>query len=303
MSCRVLDIDDYADEIHLFDPYKRFDEDYKDDQEMENHIKRLVELISHYRGFSNRKRKNFSNFEEVYVYVRTFLNVREPVPLDPELNQLIDEFLAHIRLSKEITPVSSINPVSVSYNNHSLRNPGKIALWKGDITLLQVDAIVNAANSQMLGCFAPMHICIDNCIHTFAGPQLRDDCFKIMSKQKIEEPNGYAKITRAYNLPSSFVIHTVGPIYQEECAAQCEQELKSCYNSILDCASLIQSIRSVAFCCISTGVFRYPAEEAAKLAIKTVDDWISSHPDKINLVVFNVFSQKDLNIYENLLAQ
>lgn len=176
----------------------------------------------------------------------------------------------------------------------------KLAVWQGDISTLKVDAIVNAANNQMLGCWQPLHACIDNVIHTAAGVQLRDDCNVIMQKQGFAEPTGTAKITRAYNLPSKFVLHTVGPIVRNELTAQNKSDLASAYTSCLEVGKEMLAIKSIAFCCISTGVFGYPAENAAKLAFSSVSNWLENNPGYFDLVVFNVFSQNDRTIYESL---
>lgn len=174
----------------------------------------------------------------------------------------------------------------------------KVVLWQGDITTLNVDAIVNAANNQLLGCFQPQHKCIDNAIHNRAGVQLRNDCHTIMIKQGHVEAAGDAKVTRAYNLPSNYVIHTVGPIVQGEVTTQDKRLLASCYTSTLDVAKAMDAIRSIAFCAISTGLFGYPIEQAAPVAIQTVSDWLKQHPNQLDIVIFNVFSKRDLHIYQ-----
>lgn len=182
---------------------------------------------------------------------------------------------------------------------------GVISVWQGDITRLAVDAIVNAANSQMLGCFIPMHTCIDNCIHTFAGIQLRAECSRQMSKmrakygQDYEQPTAVPMLTDAYNLPAKKVIHVVGPIVAGELTPTLEQDLADCYTNTLDLCEQ-NSLRSVAFCCISTGVFRFPAKRAAQIAVKTVRQWLADHDGDMDRVIFNVFSDKDRDIYEHL---
>lgn len=177
----------------------------------------------------------------------------------------------------------------------------RLSLWQGDITTLQADAIVNAANSQMLGCFSPLHSCIDNIIHTMAGTELREECYRIMKKQVTEEPTGRAKITSGYNLPAKYVIHTVGPIVQGGLQDRHRVLLASCYNSCLYLASK-HSLESIAFCCISTGVFMFPQDQAAKIAVTTVRDWLEDHPDtSVNKVIFNVFKDEDFRLYDALL--
>ena len=173
-------------------------------------------------------------------------------------------------------------------------------MWKGDITTLKCDGIVNAANSQMLGCFCPNHGCIDNAIHTYAGVQLRLECARIMGAQGREEPAGRAKITQAYNLPCSYVLHTVGPIVYGKLTEQNKTDLANCYRSCLKLAEDC-GLRSIAFCCISTGEFCFPNEIAAQIAVGTVDEYKKQSGSKIK-VVFNVFKEKDHAIYKRLLG-
>lgn len=180
------------------------------------------------------------------------------------------------------------------------------ALWQGDITELKVDAIVNAANDALLGCFQPFHACIDNAIHAAAGPRLREDTAIIMGIQGSSEETGQAKITRAYHLPSRFILHTVGPIFHGNPENIPEDEkalLSSSYRACLDLASEVSAIRSIAFCSISTGVFGFPAIPAARIALKTVDRWLLDHPGRFDLVVFDLFSKRDYEIYCKALAE
>ena len=181
-------------------------------------------------------------------------------------------------------------------------SPVTYVLWQGDITRLCVDAIVNAANSQMLGCFHPLHKCIDNAIHSAAGVQLREECHQLMLRQGHPEETGTAKITKAYNLPCKHVIHTVGPIIPDGIPTAFQQEqLASCYRSIMACADE-NRLESIAFCCISTGEFRFPNKLAAEIAVKTVKDYLLEHPNtSIKHVVFNVFKDVDKEIYQRLL--
>ena len=177
----------------------------------------------------------------------------------------------------------------------------EIEIIQGDITTLKVDAIVNAANSALLGCFAPLHICIDNCIHTYAGIQLRLACNELMQKQGHEEGTGLCKITPAFNLPSRYVLHTVGPIIYTSVGKREKLLLANCYKNCLETASQNQ-LESVAFCCISTGVFRFPADLAAQIAVETIEKWLAENSDSsLKKVVFNVFGNKDLEIYQGLL--
>ena len=193
------------------------------------------------------------------------------------------------RLAKRgITRLEDLKPVQ----------PG-LYLWQGDITTLAADAIVNAANRQMLGCFVPCHGCIDNAIHTYAGVQLRLECAGIMERQGHEEETGHAKITKAYNLPCRFILHTVGPIIYGSVSEADRKLLADCYRSCLDLAAE-HGLRSVAFCCISTGEFHFPNELAAQIAIQTVTDWQRQNPNQME-VIFNVFKDSDREIYERLL--
>mgnify|MGYP006225863519 FL=1 len=179
----------------------------------------------------------------------------------------------------------------------------QLKLWRGDITTLACDAIVNAANSELLGCFRPDHPCIDNAIHAKAGPRLRDDCARIMQLQGYREATGEAKITRGYHLPASFVLHTVGPIHKGDDRLGIESKmLARSYTSCLKLASQISAIKSLAFCCISTGIFGFPAAVATQIAIETVTKWTNTYPDRFNTIVFNVFCERDQYLYEQALG-
>ena len=179
-------------------------------------------------------------------------------------------------------------------------------IWQGDITRLKVDAIVNAANSIMLGCWAPMHLCIDNQIHTFAGIQLRAECNEKMQElkkkygQDYEQPTAVPMLTDAYNLPSKKVIHIVGPIVYGELTKELEKELADCYEKTLDMC-LENGLKSVAFCCISTGEFRFPKERAAEIAIETTKKWALEHPFAMDRIIFNVFKDEDKKYYEKMI--
>lgn len=184
---------------------------------------------------------------------------------------------------------------------------GKLSIWQGDITRLAVDAIVNAANSQMLGCFVPMHTCIDNSIHTFAGVQLRAECNRQMNQlrlkygQDYEQPTAVPMLTDGYNLPAKKVIHIVGPIVPFRLTPELEKELANCYWNTLDLC-LDNQLKSVAFCCISTGVFHFPQKRAAQIAINTVNKWLLQHPGTMERVIFNVFKDEDKKYYEELIS-
>ena len=221
-------------------------------------------------------------------FLRSLFNVRMPAPIDEGFLRVQDEYLQEEAARKGITDIADLEPVQKG-----------IYLWQGDITTLKCDAIVNAANSQMLGCFNPCHGCIDNAIHTFAGIQLRNACYELMKAQGHEEPTGHAKITPAYNLPCQYVIHTVGPIVGGRLTARDCELLKSCYLSCLKLAEE-NNVKSIAFCCISTGVFGFPQKEAAQIAVQTVMDYKEKNNSDIK-VIFNVFKNEDLAIYKKVL--
>ena len=229
---------------------------------------------------------------------RALRNVRPPLPASEEFLRLQDE-----ELQEQLQEKGIVNIINTSQNTiNSQLSTSNFQMWQGDITRLRVDAIVNAANSQMLGCFHPLHKCIDNAIHSAAGVQLREECFQLMLRQGHKEPTGQAKITMAYNLPCKYVIHTVGPIIPNGIPTDFQKEqLASCYRSIMTCADE-NGLESVAFCCISTGEFRFPNQLAAEIALKTVKDYLATHPNSsVRQVVFNVFKDMDREIYQRLL--
>ncbi len=219
---------------------------------------------------------------------RSLVNIRPAVRADEDYLQAEDDYLRSLTESKGITDIKDLTPIEDG-----------IYLWKGDITTLKCGAIVNAANSGMTGCWQPCHSCIDNCIHTFAGVRLRYKCGQIMQTQGHEEPTGKAKITPAYNLPCDYVIHTVGPIVDSILTDEHCRLLESSYKSCLEIA-VQNGIGSIAFCCISTGVFGFPQGEAAKIAVRTVREYRKSHDIK---VIFNVFREDDHEIYKELLGR
>lgn len=233
--------------------------------------------------------------EEQKCLLRALMNVREAGAVSEDFLRIQDEYLQNEIEHKGVVDSSELQARVV------LPGGQKLCLWQGDITLLKCDAIVNAANSAMTGCYVPNHACIDNCIHTFAGVQLRYECGRIMTAQKIEEPAGRAKITGAYNLPCKYVLHTVGPIVSGSLTKKDENLLESCYKSCLSLASE-NKIESIAFCCISTGVFHFPNGRAAEIAIAAVKDFFAdATKSTVNKVIFNVFKDEDKNIYERLL--
>lgn len=225
--------------------------------------------------------------KEQFRLYRSLVNVRPAMKISVEYLKAEDKLLRKLTAEKGITDITDLQPIEKN-----------IYLWQGDITTLKCDAIVNAANSGMTGCYNPCHNCIDNCIHTFAGVGLRYECAQLMEAQGHDEPTGNAKITYAYALPCQYVIHTVGPIVSGHLTDDHCRLLKSCYSSCLELAEQ-KGIKSIAFCCISTGVFGFPQKEAAEIAVSTVREFVKSHDIE---VIFNVFSDRDFEIYRKLLG-
>lgn len=224
------------------------------------------------------------------LLLRGLLNIRMPKSCDQTFLTIQNEYLVEETAQKGITDSEHLVPVT-----------DRICLWQGDITTLKCDAIVNAANSGMTGCYVPNHRCIDNCIHSFAGVQLRLECAEIMQKQGYPEPTGTAKLTSAYNLPCKYVIHTVGPIVSDKLTKEHYKKLEGCYKSCLELAAQ-NDIESIAFCCISTGEFRFPNDKAAEIAVSTVRKFLAENKT-VKKVIFNVFKDTDRQIYEKLLGQ
>ena len=218
--------------------------------------------------------------------LRGLMNLRRPARIGTEFLQMQDAYLQDETAAKGITDAADLTPIQ----------PG-LYLWQGDITTLKCDAIVNAANSGMTGCYIPNHRCIDNAIHSAAGIQLRNECAEIMAEQGHEEPIGKAKITKGYNLPAKHVIHTVGPIVGLAVTEKQKEQLKDCYLNCLKVAEK-SSLKSIAFCCISTGEFHFPNKLAAEIAVDTVDRFLTK--TSIERVIFNVFKEQDFNIYKKL---
>ncbi len=233
--------------------------------------------------------------------LRSLMNIRMPRMMDPSVLAVQDEYLKERNKENGIVRVKDIPTIAALGSRHPQAD--RISIWQGDITRLAADAIVNAANSQMLGCFVPMHTCIDNCIHTYAGIQLRAECSRQMTAlRKIygadyEQPTAVPMLTDGYNLPAKKVVHIVGPIVSGRLTKDLEQDLKDCYRNTLDMC-LQNEIRSVAFCCISTGVFHFPNQRAAEIAVRTVTDWLNEHQGGMERVIFNVFKEEDRKYYE-----
>ena len=226
--------------------------------------------------------------ERQKILLRGLMNVRRPVRIGADFLQVQDAYLQDETAAKGITDIADLTPIQ----------PG-LYLWQGDITTLKCDAIVNAANSGMTGCYIPNHRCIDNAIHTFAGVELRLTCEQLMEQQGYPEPTGQAKITPAFNLPCRYVLHTVGPIISGIVTREDKELLASCYRSCLELAAE-NGLESVAFCCISTGEFHFPNDLAAEIAVRTVEEFLKKQTS-VKKVIFNVFKDLDKAIYEKLL--
>ena len=224
--------------------------------------------------------------------LRTLMNVRPPMPLSQAFLERQDALLSAERDEKGVEDAMALPTV---------KSDSRLAIWQGDITRVKADAIVNAANSALLGCFVPCHGCIDNAIHSAAGLQLRGECFHLMEAQGYPEPNGRAKITGGYNLPARHVLHTVGPIVSGRVTGRDRRELATCYRSCLELAAEY-GLRSVAFCCISTGEFHFPNREAAEIAVKEVREYLDQRTTSIERVIFNVFKDVDREIYRRILG-
>lgn len=256
---------------------------------MNNSEKRLFlisELINEEKRFGNIKIPN--DKEEQRQLLRALMNVRLAKPISDRFIEIQNEYLKEELNEKHITDIDSLKEI----------NKG-IYLWQGDITALKCGAIVNAANSGMTGCYVPNHKCIDNCIHTYAGVQLRLECSEIMKNQGYAEPTGKAKITKAYNLPCKYIIHTVGPIVENKVTERDCELLAECYNSCMRLAEN-SGIESIAFCCISTGEFHFPNDKAAEIAVNSVKEFLNNSKI-LKRVIFNVFKDIDREIYKGLL--
>ncbi|WP_297998258.1 protein-ADP-ribose hydrolase [uncultured Phascolarctobacterium sp.] len=247
-------------------------------------IKSLLQERTEYRDITIS-----ADTEQQKQLLRALMNVRAPKPIGTEFLRIQDEYLQYEIAAKGITDVAELTPVQQG-----------IYLWQGDITTLKCDAVVNAANSGMTGCYIPNHRCIDNAIHTFAGMQLRLVCDNLMEAQGYPEPAGSAKITPAFNLPSRYVLHTVGPVISGKVKKHEREMLASCYRSCLELAAE-NKLESVAFCCISTGEFHFPNELAAEIAVQSVKDFFRLQTG-VKKVIFNVFKDLDKNIYQKLLG-
>ena len=245
-----------------------------------------------------------SNLNEKKNAIRSLMNIRMPKSIPQKLKDVQDRYLQEELAAKGVVALSDIPTIREQFGSIS-SFADQLSVWQGDITRLQAGAIVNAANSQMLGCFVPCHRCIDNAIHSAAGMQLREECGHIMKSRRIRygknyaEPTGTATLTAAYNLPCDHVIHTVGPIVYGGLNEALCRDLQNCYENVLLCC-LENGITSVAFCCISTGEFHFPNDRAAQIAVETVTAFMEAHGSAMERVIFNVFKDSDREIYEEI---
>ena len=268
--------------------------------------KRLDYLVDSFKAEAPeyRRVRIQSDMEGKRYLLRSLMNIRDPKPVSDAVLAAQDAYLKGRALEKGVVNIRDMETVKDALGS---RHPfaDKISVWQGDITRIAADAIVNAANSQMMGCYIPMHACIDNCIHTYAGIQLREDCGRRMRSLRLrfgdeyEQPTAVPMLTDAYNLPSKKIIHIVGPIVQYELTPELEEDLADCYRNTLDMCRE-NGLKSVAFCCISTGVFHFPNKRAAEIAVSTVSEWLAEDPDAMDRVIFNVFKDEDRRYYEEL---
>lgn len=298
-----LDLEAYRSVIHLDEPFEPPPPDSIDEAERTEFVDALLAYLQA-EPHSLKFHGSPSSYGEKRRLLRAMLTVRQPDPLPNGFHHQFDQLLQREVYEQGLTDAAKLVRVAQGWPQSTYTAASQSVLWRGDITRLIVDAIVNAANAQLLGCFQPFHACIDNAIHSAAGPRLREDCQAIMQRQDGLEGTGWAKVTRAYNLPAKYVLHTVGPIIppgSQRVLPEQEEQLAACYRSCLELARRVPAIRSVAFCCISTGVFGFPQVPAARIALSTVADWLASHPDALDLVVFNVFRSDDEEIYQTVL--
>ncbi len=287
-----LSVDDYRARIALDEPFVTTSV-----ASPSEYASFLQQALAHLEKEEVAKQSNVALPDAPRARLGALLTLRPPAPLSSEVHTAIDALLQTERGARPHVDISTLPRFALPGGTGST----ECALWQGDITTLASDAIVNAANSRLLGCFRPNHACIDHVIHAAAGPRLREDCARIMQLQGTLEPTGTAKATRAYNLPSKFVLHTVGPIVNGPLSQDHVDDLARAYRACLDTAVQIGGVRSVAFCGISTGLFGFPRDAAARIALRTIAEWIGMHPGALDLVVFNVFADADKASYVNAL--
>ena len=288
------------DKIKIIENNKRMNKDMLEGDYMDKlrtQEKRLNYLLEEFKADSDNYKEIAipDSIGEKQALLRSLMNIRMPKKMSDQVIRIQDDYLAGRAQEKGIVRLADI-PVAKD----------NLSIWQGDITRLEVDAIVNAANSMMLGCFLPMHTCIDNQIHTFAGIQLRQECNEKMDQLRARYGSDYEQatsipmLTDAYNLPAKKVIHIVGPIVANKLTLELEKNLEDCYTNTLDMC-LENGLKSVAFSCISTGVFHFPNKRAAEIAVNTVGKWSLKHPNSMDRIIFNVFKDEDKKYYEELL--
>lgn len=255
-----------------------------------DHQGKLLYLIHYLLEESGYQPEIPENEKEQCRLLRALMNIREAKLISEEFLAIQDAYLQEVVENKGVVDVNDLEPIQ-----------DRLYVWRGDITRLKVDAIVNACNSGLTGCYSPNHPCIDNIIHTISGVQLRKKCNDIMKIQGYPEPTGQAKITPAYNLPCNYVIHTVGPIVKEILTQEDCDDLKKCYRACMETAEQ-NNIRSIAFCCLSTGVYGFPQKKASEIATDTVKDYLANG-SKIEKVIFNVFTPEDEKYYLKILRK
>ncbi|QNP69900.1 macro domain-containing protein [Streptomyces roseirectus] len=291
---RVLPLAAYRDAVDLDTPFRPTAAPAPADR-LDDHVREALRLMNAdpaiaRLGLAPGSLPELKDPATARQVLRALLTVRDPGPLPEGTDAELDALLGGERLLRETTAPAGLPTPD-----------GRTSLWRGDLTTLAADAIVNAANSGLLGCFRPLHPCIDNAIHSAAGPRLRDDCKAVYDAQGAPEPTGVAKVTRAYHLPTRYVLHTVGPVVQGRPAPSDARALASSYRACLDLAAELDDVRTVGLCAVSTGVFGYPKDEAAPLAVHTVTEWLDAHPGRFDRVVFTVFTEEDERAYRRVL--
>ncbi|MEU6197258.1 macro domain-containing protein [Streptomyces sp. NPDC047061] len=306
---RVLPLSAYREAIGLDEPFRPAAAPAPADR-LDDHVRTVLRLLGGAPAVSRLGPRAHSLLDPGAAdatiarrLLRTLLTVRPPGPLPGGAAELIDAVLgAERRLRPAVAVRQQLPSIAEEFPRAPYRAARHTALWRGDITTLAADAIVNAANSALLGCFRPLHPCIDNAIHSAAGPRLRDDCATVMTLQGTSEPTGTAKITRGHHLPARYVLHTVGPITDGRPGTGDAAALAASYRACLDLAAEVPAIRTLALCAVSTGVFGYPKDEAAGVALRTVADWLAAHPGRFDRIVFTVFTADDETAYRGALG-
>lgn len=296
-----LNLDQYASNIKLDRPFVPKESEIKDKEQLVHDLLAILRL----EKAGTQDIEIPDDYEAKRKLVRALLNIRQALPMEKEMPRKLDTLLQIELNEKAIIETEQLRTIKDSYPDTSISQADKISLWQGDITALRTDAITNAANEKLTGCMQPLHECVDNAIHSAAGPSLRDDCAEITHVQKNDEETGDAKITRGYNLPSSYVLHTVGPVVPQGdgLTVEHQEQLASCYKSALDLASSKDDIKTLAFCSISTGEFGFPVNGASKIAVDTVNEWLESNDHHFEKIIFNVFSEDNKEVYEQILKK